>query len=284
MEIKFHIDERMAGKPSYSRLLSFKNYFEELESTRNLSLNQKIFVSMPPFRNFYKFFCLRKRIILDIRDGWSIAQATGYGGNVRRKPIKAWVSRKVEWFLIQRSYLTITCTPGLQRHLESVSGRNIIMIPNGISDERINLIKRLKKSKITAHGNSIRKRLTFVCAGQFSEYGVNKVKKLLKVISERYGDQPNLVRLIGADPKRNDWLVNYYKNLTNGFGEVDILPRMEEEEMYQHMLDADYGLTIIRDPDYDFGTKVYDYIALGLPYAKVTPITSSDSRLLFGST
>jgi hypothetical protein len=31
------------------------------------------------------------------------------------------------------------------------------------------------------------------------------------------------------------------------------------------MLNADFGLTIIRDPSYEFGTKIYDYIALGLP-------------------
>ncbi len=37
------------------------------------------------------------------------------------------------------------------------------------------------------------------------------------------------------------------------------------------------GIALIRDPDYDFGTNVFDYIALGLPvlnyFSKPNPFT-----------
>lgn len=59
--------------------------------------------------------------------------------------------------------------------------------------------------------------------------------------------------------------MSYFSEITAGRGVANILPRMDERALFKQMLSADYGLTIIRDPLYELGTKVYDYIALGLP-------------------
>ena len=40
---------------------------------------------------------------------------------------------------------------------------------------------------------------------------------------------------------------------------------MERSCLFDAIASCDYGLSIVRDPDYEFGTKIFDYIALGLP-------------------
>lgn len=253
------------GQPVHSRLTAFQAYF----SYKGFEVNDAsetrcryVFYSMPPFRGFSVFFRPKRKVILDIRDGWSIAQASGYGGNSPPKPFKAFITRQLEKFIIRRSYIAITCTLGLVQHLEKVAGRKVILIPNGISDERLELIKNLKNNKTyKTKDNSLR----FVCAGQFSEYGKDKVEKLLNVIAARYSENKLVIELIGSSPEANDWTIDYFNKITAGKGVINILPRMNEEELFKQMLNADFGLTIIRDPLYELGTKVYDYIALGIP-------------------
>ncbi|MGU5725788.1 hypothetical protein [Aeromonas caviae] len=263
-KIKFlNDDSKSSLKPISFRLGSFWEYFHSKQYKLNShGFSDYIFYSMPPFRNFLLFIKYKGKVILDIRDGWSISQATGYGGNVRSKPLKAWFTRKIERFIIRRSFITITCTPGLRDYLEDVSGRQIILIPNGISDERMKIIEKVKGKKPIRQKST---QLVFVCAGQFSEYGVDKVKKLLSVIVARYGSVKTKIKLIGSCEESNRWVVDYYEKISGGLGHVIFLPRMSEVQLYENMVDADYGLTIIRDPNYDFGTKIYDCIALELP-------------------
>lgn len=265
-KVLFLNNDLKAGQPVHSRVTAFRDYFETARFNpkgNSEVAHAFIFYSMPPFRNLYMFVKYKGRIILDVRDGWSIAQATGYGGNVRNKPIKSWVTRKIEGFMIRRSLMTITCTPGLREHLEKVSGKKIMLIPNGITDERLELIRHLKARLTKTDVN--KQELVFSCAGKFSEYGSDKVRKLLFTINNRYPNKKLIVRLIGSSQDKNNWTVGFFSNLTAGRGKVQFFPRMNEQELYSEMLNADYGLTIIRDPDYDFGTKVYDYIAIGLP-------------------
>lgn len=268
--ISFTNQQSQKGQPIHSRLMAFKSYFlsknfevESLTDKKSYVKDNYIFYSMPPFRNFNIFFKYKNKIILDIRDGWSIAQATGYGRSVRKKPLKALITRFFERFMINRSFLTITCTPGLASYLEKISSKPIILIPNGLSDNRIELIENLKL-KNKAHKKN-QNELVFVCAGKFSEYGIDKVKKLLSTIYQRYINKQLTIKLIGSDKVNNNWVSEYFKNETKGRGTAEILPRMNEEDLFTLMLNADYGLTIIRDPAYDLGTKIYDYIALDLP-------------------
>ncbi len=253
------------GKPIHSRIEAFKKYFLKRGFIDNFELNKNInyiFYSMPPFSNFNIFFNSKRNIILDIRDGWSISQASGYGNTTKKKFIKSFITKQLEKFIINRSYLTIACTPGLVKYLENISNKKIIFIPNGISEERINLIKELKEEL-----NSDKKKsgLSFVCAGKFSEYGKDKVKTVLQTISNRYSNESLKVLLIGSDIQENLWTIDYFREITNGKGLIEILPRMEEKQLLKFMINANYGLSIVRNPDYELGTKVYDYIALGLP-------------------
>lgn len=264
--------------PSHKRIDAFIEFFEKkgyeisiitfndslLKRIRKILQYRKdyIFISMPPFRNFWLFFIPNTKIILDIRDGWSISQERGYGGLSKKRPFRAKVSRLIEGFAIKRSYLTITCTPGLKNYLCNISNSNIILIPNGVNESDLKLMIKMKNQ---SKNNSSKNEITFCCAGQFSEYGVDKVTLLLETIAKRYSKDQLCVQLIGSDPLSNEWTKSFFDRITKGRGKIELLPRLNKKELFITMLKADYGLTIIRDPDYDFGTKVYDYIALGLP-------------------
>ncbi len=268
-----------SGSPAFERFYGYKKYYESdgaevcVSSLEDRWLPFKvlsyicssdnffIFMTMPPFAWWIFFLFPFAKIVLDIRDGWSISMNSGYGGTSSKSPIKALIATKIEKLAIKISYLTVTCTPGLRDYLENTSKSKIELITNGITNERIELAKKAK-SNIQKRNDS---RLVFVCAGQFSEYGIGKVKILLKAIIRRYSDCLIEIILIGSDESKNNWLTDYFFALSHGRGKVKILPRMNISEMYHVMAQADFGMVIIRDPSYDFGTKIYDYIALGLP-------------------
>ena len=261
MKINFINSNLISGSPIDSRITAFKKFFTITEANKFDKAEGYTFISMPPFRNFKYFFNQKNKIILDIRDGWSIAQKTGYGGLCKKKPFKSIITRIIERLMIRHSYLTITCTNGLQKYLRELSGKEILLIPNGVSDEDYDLAQKLKKQK---QKDKAKKELVFCCAGQFSEYGIDKVKKLCNTIINRYSGKKILIQLIGTNQNKNKWLTNYLNTISNDV-HLEILPKMNREELYKTINNADFGMTILRDPAYEFGTKIYDYIALGLP-------------------
>ncbi|MGG4605776.1 hypothetical protein ACLPHM_13360 [Paenalcaligenes sp. Me131] len=282
-KISFIFEHGNEGLPVVSRMLAFKDYFNKNDysvefinkpknflTTINTILKIKkdkkdlIFISMPSFRGFLYFFIPGVKVILDIRDGWSIAQATGYGGTTERKPFKAKITKIIEKIIIRRSKIAITCTLGLKLHLENLSKRKITLIPNGILDDDHKLSSLINEEK-NKNKETKNKSLTFTCAGKFSEYGKEKVKKLLNVIINRYPQQTITIQLIGSSLEENEWISKYLYTISMNRAKVIFLPRMDRKNLYKTISNSDFGLTIIRDPEYDVGTKIYDYIALDIP-------------------
>ncbi|MBE0472059.1 MAG: hypothetical protein IBX55_21450 [Methyloprofundus sp.] len=270
-----------SGKPSFERVQAFiefyksqelhvvvkdqpSNFLEKIELIKLLYLNKisNIFISMPQFRNWWLFLLPAVNVILDIRDGWSIAMKSGYGGNVKPNRLKAFIASRIEKFAIKRAGLTITCTPGLQQYLEKIAGKEVVLILNSYSKSDENLVAQLKE-QVKKERNT--NQIVAICVGQFSEYGNDKVKVVLRKLSESYPEKKVLLKLVGADYEKNKWIEDYLaqENIENV--RLDILRRMGRREMYIQILLSDIGVTIIRDPDYEFGTKVFDYILCGLP-------------------
>lgn len=260
--IKFIEIECADTSPAAQRIKAFKKFFDQHGYTLCETNSEYIFLSMPPFSNFKIFFKKNTKIILDIRDGWSIAQRSGYGEIANSQPLKSAITRIIERIIIRKAYLTITCTNGLQDYLQDLSKKEILLIPNGVSDEDYNTAHEILKNKISKQEND---KLIFCCAGKFSEYGSSHIKKLIAVILNRYKKENIVIQLIGSDINENSWISSYLTEISGNRARLEILPKMSRESLYKTMAKANFGLTVLRNPDYEFGTKIYDYIALGLP-------------------
>lgn len=276
------------GQPSFERIASFRNVYAEqgvvinseeqprgfmptLNLLAKIANNKydEIFISMPSFRCWWLFLLPFQSIIFDIRDGWSISMKSGYGGKFKPKTTKAYLARKIERFAIKRSKMTITCTNGLQSYLQELSQKEIYLVTNGVSLKDVDTVNSLKEE-----GNNTTARHTFnfeqsnliaVCVGQFSEYGEDKVITLMKKLSEKFTGKSILVQLIGSDYSKNKWIKLWLKDKGINNIEIEFIERLNRKDMYQKLLVADLSLLIVRDPSYEFGTKVYDYILCGLP-------------------
>jgi len=267
---------RKNGSPANERFLSYVKFFQSENFIVEivdypvgiidevftlfkiiLSFPHFVFISQPPFRFWMLFFIPFIRIILDIRDGWSIGIKSGYGGTVKPNFKKYMLVSLIESLMIKKSILTITCTFGLKNYLEEKYNKEVVFIPNGISSKNMQLIQNIQSN--TQVDNDI---LTFSCAGQFSEYGKNKAKKIIDVVAERYKKYNCIIQIIGANKEENAWIKDYiliYENI-----EYKYVDRVDQVVLYKLLKASDYALAIIRDPNYDYGTKIFEYVACEL--------------------
>lgn len=267
---------RKSGSPANERFLSYVKFFESENFIVEivdypvgimdeifalfkiiLSFPHFVFISQPPFRFWMLFFIPFIRIILDIRDGWSIGIKSGYGGTVKPNFKKYMLVSLIESMMIKKSMLTITCTFGLKNYLEEKYNKEVVFIPNGISSKNMQLIQNIHSN--TQDNND---SLTFSCAGQFSEYGRDKAKKIIDVIAERYKKYNCIIQIIGANKEENAWIENYILNYENM--EYKYVDRVDQVALYKLLKASDYALAIIRDPSYDYGTKIFEYVACEL--------------------
>lgn len=277
-KILFLMPNSNIGSPAYERTNAFcdfyiKQNFEVYKKPYPASLFQLfllvcmiyskgidcIFVSQPPFEYSIIFAIPFLKKIIDYRDGWSIAIKDGYGGLVKPNIVKSLIAKYIELFCIKNSVLTITCTPGLHKYLSSICSNKtpILLIPNGISQSRYDLIKSISE-------NSVEKKSTvlkFYCAGKFSEYGVKRAKNIINLIRERYPLNKIEINLIGSDYCSNKWI----EDLVDDNFKFNFFNRMNKNELYTELNKADIFLTVVRDEQYELGTKVYEYIAFGKP-------------------
>lgn len=284
------------GAPAFERVRSFGRFFESrgikadyycisgkinILSMINFIIRKKyknVFLTMPPFRLWMLCFLPGRRVVLDIRDGWSIAMRTGYGGTTRPRQLKSYIARAIEQFSITFSDLTITCTPGLTRyHSTYLTERKIAFIPNGLPEEYYNYVSNMNTYREDVCRGNIK---IFICAGKFSEYGKEKVVKVLNLISKRYYEFDCRIELYGADMRANEWVHEYIRK--SGINNITVIIKgsLDKYELLDKIMKSDYGISIIRDEAYDFGTKIYEYIACGIPVFDY--FTESDIKEYFG--
>ena len=225
---------------------------------RYLFKKEFIFISMPPFA-IWPLLLLNNHLIIDWRDGWSIAMKTGYGGTTNAKLIKCALAQFVEKVYLRYAFRVITCTPGLVSYHSRLKKYDVTFLPNG----HINSGVKAKKGELFLN----KEILTVTCCGKFSEYGLAKAKLLVSTLRKRYsGNQKILLRLIGCDYVQNEWVLEY----SNKFDiRVQFLPKLRYEEMLSELCKSDLAAVIIRDTDYDLGTKAFDAVSLGIPIVNI---------------
>jgi hypothetical protein len=223
-----------------------------------------IFVSMPPFRCWWILFLPSIIRIFDWRDGWSIAMRTGYGKTFKDSKFKSLFAKFIELFAFFRANIIVTCTPGLYNYhskgLPAFLAKKLILIPNGHNI-------KINKDDFKPFKPQIKNILRVICAGKFSEYGALKATKVIDTLLTRYSGHKISLTIIGASIHENEWLMSSYNNLSNF--KIQILSRLDYQSTIQMIKNCDLTAVVIRDDTYDFGTKVFDYIACGKPVLDV---------------
>jgi hypothetical protein len=69
------------------------------------------------------------------------------------------------------------------------------------------------------------------------------------------------LKIIGCDFDLNSWL--YQKNYSHI--RIELQERKNRDDLLRVISEADLGVNLVRNPEYDLGTKVFDYIACGIP-------------------
>lgn len=228
-----------------------------------ISKYDSIFVTMPPFRNWSLCFLPGVKIILDIRDGWSIGMRNGYGGTAKPNILKAWIARIVEQLAIKSSALTITCTPGLKRyHATRWTRGKLTLIPNGFPDEDVEYAQAIVNGKI-GKPQSFKDHIRFVCAGKFGEYGSKNVEILFDAIKKRYGGSVCEIDIFANSKEKQSIVYEISRKYNNIICNVyDFLSR---DILLEKISNYDIGIVLLRDQEYEFGTKIFDYIICGIP-------------------
>lgn len=102
-----------------------------------------------------------------------------------------------------------------------------------------------------------------VCAGKFAEYGEARALQLVKRLVALYEERKIRLTLIGAAPTANagvrKYIENNYPQIT-----VCLMGRVSRHRLLRKVYASDVGLLLVRDDEFEYGTKIYDYILCGI--------------------
>jgi len=256
MIIAFHLANTNKSSPAYKRLSSLKAAFEAAgiatiwahqEGGDKADIDYLSFPPFPRLKAIPRLLLSRRPIVLEYRDGWANAIATGYGATVRSKPVKAQAVRLIETALSLRARRVVTVTPGLMRW-HGVS--RTALLPNGSELDTPAPRRDVDLNKPT---------LSVVCFGKFLSYGQSNVMAALGSLSRRYKGQTLDIHVYSNAPEETA--------IEHPFANV-VITRKDPvcpASLVDFFANYDLGLSIIRDPNYDFGTKIFDYAQAGLP-------------------
>lgn len=225
----------------------------------------RVFVSFGPFwiipwiliSRLFRQSCL----VADFRDVWSGHLEDCYPTPSPLQVLKIYLSRYLERKIYRASSEFWVCTPGMFQFYSRLFGDDtkIKLVLNGhnISPD---LSTDFQKQEKLSKGSVI----YLCCLGKFAEYDLAKAHRVVDLLEEfkrKNGMVELRLHLIGSAEEENLSFIQ-----TRQAGDwIELLPRMDYLSALKHAARCDYGVCIIRNEAYDFGTKVFDYIGLGLP-------------------
>lgn len=220
------------------------------------SKEKKVYISCGPFQHLIfvalASFLGRKKLIIDFRDPWSLNIRRGYNKTVKVNKLKFIISSSIE----RLSYIIcdtfIVCTQGMYNEYKYLfrNEDKLVLMTNG---HDVNL--KLKTRSIDLSN------LNVVCLGKFAEYDEDKARCTLNEVKNLVPNIDGLVlHFIGS---KKDINIKVLDDL-NLRDKAIFYPRMEYREALEIASKCDLGMLIMRDEDIEYGTKVFDYIGLGL--------------------
>lgn len=216
----------------------------------------KIYVTCGPYTHLPLIIIAsllrKKKIIVDFRDPWSLNIKTNYGKGTRKRfSVKLYISEQIEKLAYKSCDRFWVCTPGMYKEYSTLfdDDTKLEMVLNGHTICNI------------ANTNTPKnKKKKFVCIGKFAEYNYQKADFCLKKIKSIGIDNIELY-LIGSNVDINKKLIQENNLINNTY----FIKRMPYEDAISFASQCDFGICILRNEELEFGTKVFDYIGLGLP-------------------
>lgn len=256
-----NINVKVIHKDTYGKVGAISKFYWIRKCLCDLckKKKQQIYISCGPFWHLLPITLLslimRHKLYVDFRDGWSLNIKNGYGRGFRggKNYIELWMSMAIELISYKISEKFITCTPGEYCAYKNMfcDDEKIMLVTNGheLSKEQLERYSFVKKMDSS---------YKIVCMGKFLGDAINgkeNIDKLLRYCSELMIDFH--IYFLGTDEET--------KSVFYGMDNITFLNRMPYDEAIEFIADADLAITAIRDETVDFGTKVFDYIALGIP-------------------
>ncbi len=224
---------------------------------------RSVFISCGPF--YYSTFAVLaarlrgKNTILDYRDPWS--PNLSVFGNALTKPLKR-VRNRLVLFLERIGYKCanwfIVCTPGMHGLYRRLFGSDekLRLLPNGYDFD----------PETIAGGTRVDDGVDrYICLGKFLYYSREKAARIMSAIEGRSArlDRKAMITFAGSEGAA---VVAFASRIVSPERvEIRCLDRLPYEESLSLVASADCGVLISRNEDFDFGTKVFDYIGCGIP-------------------
>lgn len=220
------------------------------------SKEEKVYISCGPFQPLIfvslASFIVRKKLIIDFRDPWSLNIKSGYNKDVRVSSIKLFFAELIEKMSYRISKEFIVCTKGMLEEYEKLfnNKKKLHLMTNGYD-----FPPQLKLKEIDL-GN-----LEVVCLGKFAEYDMNKaVDTLFKLIEIAKCKSTLKIHFIGSDKEINLKALEKTGLVENS----SFYNRMKYSEALDIAKQCTLGMLIIRNEDIEYGTKIFDYIGLNI--------------------
>lgn len=227
------------------------------------SKQKNVYVSCGPFNHllFISLACFirKKKLIVDFRDPWSINIKTGYGKpNAKINRFKVFISTVIERLVYRICTYFIVCTEGMKNYYQKLFGNDdkIKVIMNGY-DFDIAEIEKYKDDNLK--NNQV---LKFVCLGKFAEYDEQKAHKVISKIKDIKNQGYSVhIYFVGTNREPTFSILKQYS-----LEDCSIFyPRMSYKEALKIAINCNIAILIIRNEEIEYGTKIFDYIGLGLP-------------------
>jgi glycosyltransferase involved in cell wall biosynthesis len=231
------------------------------------SRGHKVFVTSSPFWYLpvvYAASCIKqKNVIYDFRDPWSFDMEYGYGGTKNKgSPLKVKIARLLEKRYYNSCEYFFVCSDGSYESYLKLFGndKKLKLVLNGYE---------LSKKNTSCEEKSLKDSpaIKIVCLGRLLIHGKEKIEKAFHEIKQYRANNNLDVTLVFVGSEKNELIA-----LTKKHGLYDnsiFFDKMPHQHAISIASCCDIGLCTVRDENLIHGTKIFDYIGLGLPVLDV---------------